>query len=160
MEREVSYSVTIGVTLIGIAALLNIIWFTVVLGKEIQSGSGEKISEINQGITKGYVDDLARYGSGVAIPAAAAHKIFRTYESEIIETACGTNGKVTHLQTEGSCLGDDLSGKVQLELVAVDGGYIAFVHDEECTWASGIDTDPHPEAFEQLKRKYGISTGW
>lgn len=160
MEREVSAAVWLGLALVGVSALLSIIWFTVVMGKEIQEGASGALVSINEDVSVGFIEDLAKGRIDPEMPTATAYKIFKTYEDVIIETACGSNGELTNVLTEGPCMGDDISGKVQLQLVKIDGGYVAFVHSADSTWASGTSTDPDQTGFNELKAKYGIVTGW
>ena len=164
MEREVSSVMQIAVALLGVSALISIIFVTVFLGRGIQEDAGGALIDIKNDISLAYIEDLQRGIVDTEMPSATAHNIFQTYETIIAEISCGHNGEVRHLQTKGSCLQTNLKGRVELEFHKVDSTYIAFVHHEDCTWQTGRDTCNtlgwNSNGFKTLKTKYKITTKW
>jgi len=165
LEREISSTVSLTVSLVSVAALLSIIFYLVAIGGNIEAGASETLSDISTDLSGGYIEDLYLGSVDREMPAATAYNILRIYERVIIESACYT-GSVTHLLTEGPCIGDNLRGRVQLELFKVDGGYIAFVHKDTFTW-SRVDELAKPVAeqenyvgYEYLRSKYNLSFPW
>jgi hypothetical protein len=169
MEREVSESLSIGVTLAAIATLLSVVMFTVYVGNTIKATGGSSLSGISNEISFNYIDSLARGEMDNEMPTATAYNIFKTYDKAIIESADWYTGEITNLMEGDSSLRSHLNGRVQLELLRVDNGaFIALVHNGNCTWKSGTCTcrlrDGAPSevplakdtTFKTLKAKYKL----
>lgn len=162
MDREVSSSVHLGVSLAALAGLLGIVFFTVFMGNQVKEDAGRSLSDIRDQATVNYIRDIASGATDNEMPTASAYNILKTYSDVIQEVACGHDGAVSNLMTEEPCLGDNLTGRVQLELQPINGGstYVAFIHDEDCNWQAGDCTDEDKRGFEYLKQKYNITTKW
>ena len=176
MEREVSISTELAVSLVSLAALLGLVFFFVAQGLFIRDGAGEVITDINESTNVDYVVNLASNGLANEMPAVTAYNILTRYYTTIVESANGVNyatevnnkyfpyleNRITNLQTTGSDLISDLatlSDRVQLELVDVGGGaYVAFIHPKNSLWSSGrIDTTcEYVEPYLKLIEKYNI----
>lgn len=172
MEKEVSESISMGVALMALAALLSIVFFTVYLGNGIKAGAGNQLSDVKNEISIDYVTALASGEVDNDMPTATAYNIFRTYDKVILETGNGYDGTVRTLLSQGSDLHDKLGGRVQLELQEIKGGgaYIAFIHtgpsasfdkgSSTCTWYIGTCTCQVKTGMNSLKTKYSLTTKW
>jgi hypothetical protein len=172
LEKEVSQSVELGVTLMAISILLGLIFFTVYLGNGIKADAGEGLSDVKNEISINYINALAKGEVDNDMPTATAYNIFKTYDKVILETANGYDGTVKILMSQGSDLSNNLSGRVQLELKEVPGGgaYVAFIHTGQklsfdkgfstCTWYVGTCTCQDKTGFTAVKSKYKVITTW
>jgi hypothetical protein len=157
MEREISSSVSLAVSMSALAALLGIVFFTVMIGNGVKEDLGTSLNKVQQDISVNYIKDLANREIDNEMPASTAYNILTMYNNVVIESACGRTGVVTNLMTQEPCLKGNLVGRVSLELVPVNGGaYIAFVHDGSSNWIKGNDTDPYKSIYATLRAKYGL----
>jgi hypothetical protein len=162
LEREVSSTVSLGGSLVALAALLGLVFFMVFMGNGVREDAGQALSGIRDQATVNYIRDIASGATDNEMPAATAYNILKTYSDVIEEAACGYDGTVSNLMTEDPCIGNNLTGRVQLELQPINGGstYVAFIHGVDCNWREGVCSDPNRSGFEKLKQKYNITTKW
>lgn len=146
MEREVSMTTEITVTIMSVAALLGIVAFLVLIGKGIQSDASEKMVDINDNVGYDYVVSLAKNGTDNEMPAVTAYNILTKYGDYITWSAnltvdsleaqnthaCKTAraegysdadylcSGIRNLQIHGSDIADSMKGRVQLELIPVE----------------------------------------
>lgn len=156
MEKEVAEGANVTIALVSIAALIGIIVFTVYIGGVIREDSGEVLTDIRDEMSVDFIYRLSAGGVDNEMPAATAYNILKTYDKIITEVACGFDGEVSHIMTEDPCVGNRLTGRVQLEVIEVDGAYLAFIHEEDCNWHVGDETCSVQSGFNELKSKYGL----
>lgn len=165
MERELSSTMAITVSLIAVTALLSIVFLTLSIGGTVQEGASRSLTDVSHNLSMGYIEDLYLGVVDREMPMATAYNILRTYEDVILESAC-YNGEVTNLLTQGPCTGSNIRGKVQLELFKVNGGYVAFVHTDKFTWNRAEELAKTPSerevwyGYEALRKKYGLTFDW
>lgn len=156
MEKEISSAVEITVALIGLAAFLAVVLFTVHLGWDIKDDAGVFASDVRDDLT---TNALLRFSSGEydnEMPTATAYSILKRYDNVIAEYACGIDGRIVNPLIEEPCLRDHLHGRVQLEVHDVYGTLVAFIHEEDCNWKVSDCTCRYKDVISNLKAKYGI----
>lgn len=127
MERELSISVELVVTILAITVVISILMFTVIVGNEVKEDSSEALSDVRDSISIEYVEDLDKGRVDSNMPAATAYNILSMYSSVIGYEASGFDNKVRDLKSEDSVLKNNLKGRVQLDIVDTPTGYVAFI---------------------------------
>lgn len=74
MEREVSSALSIGITLIAIAALISIVWVTVIIGNSVSVNAYNEGSKIQSKIQSSQLNSI-RYEEEIVVPKAAAYNL-------------------------------------------------------------------------------------
>lgn len=129
MEREVSSMATLMVGILAIAAVIGIMMFTVVIGRDVQEDANEGITDVKDSISIDYVKELASGHIDSNMPAATAYNILKMYDTVIIEEASEYDDTVRNLRVKGSVLESRLSGRVNLKIKETKNGqYMAFVY--------------------------------
>lgn len=129
LEREISMTVWLAVSLVLISAVIFLVVGTVYIGQSIETSSASAIGGVSQTMTSGYVADLANGSVSPIMSAPAALNILMMFSNQITYEANGYDGIVRNIQTQGSVLSQHLNGNVDLVIVPVPGGtYVAFVH--------------------------------
>lgn len=82
MEREVSSALSIGITLIAVAALISIVWVTVLIGNNIKVSAYNEGSELQSRIQSSQLSSL-KYIEGTVMPKAAIYNLL-TQENQYI----------------------------------------------------------------------------
>lgn len=82
MEREVSSALSIGITLIAIAALISIVWVTVMIGNSVKVDAYNEGAEIQSKIQSSQLSSI-KYVEGIVIPKAAAYNLL-TQENQYV----------------------------------------------------------------------------
>lgn len=158
MEQEVSHATHIAAGLILLAAFISIVMVTVYLGRDIEAFATDSISQIADDTSVAYFQDLI-YGDTV-LPTAAAYALIQQNLGYVKDVKCnvcghdylvqtGTNANGHPIMTPsndnpGYCLKSHLTGKVSVEVtVDSDSLYTLKVHEEDCTWQSGVCTCTH-----------------
>lgn len=156
MEKEVSSMVDLMVGLIAVSAVLGMVTFTVLLGRNIMSDVIGTASNIDGMISVGFIEDLAKGEIDNEMPTATAFNVLTTYDNAIGVTGCGVCGAERELITQRTCLSDHMTGRVQLEVLGYDGKYISLIHKGDCNWYVGACTCPSGSIFNTIKQKHGF----
>lgn len=139
MEREISITIEIAVTLIALSALLGIVFFTVFMGKDMSNSVSLEASDMITVAEEGGIEELT--SQNTILPAAAAYSLIRTKNSVIGDYNCNIGHTVRNVVLSGGespCILKHLTGKVSLEMDLLDTGwYKVTVHYVNCTWSSG-----------------------
>ena len=151
MENEVSNSVSVAVSLIGIGALLVIVAWVVMLGQDMEGRVVEKVADVKSNVTVQYIDDLVSGRVDNEMPSAAAFNILTTYEKVISSTICGICGEEVDLLTGSSCIGKHMNGRVQLEVIEKDKVYNVIIHKGDCNWKVGNCTCANRVALDKFR---------
>ena len=156
MEKEVSSIVDLMVGLIAVSAVLGIVTFTVLIGRDVMSDVISTASSIDSMVSMGFIEDLAKGEVDNEMPTATAFNVLTTYDNAIGVTGCGVCGEERELITQRTCLSDHMSNRVQLEVLGSDGKYISLIHEGDCNWFVGACTCTHSNIFSGIKLKYGF----
>lgn len=141
MEQEVSGVVKLGVALIAMAALINIVWYTVKLGGDIKLGAFNEGVEIASAVENSTLASL-RGTESTVMPKASAYALLEQSSSGISKMVY--NGRnITYsgnkwvddveLEEHDSVAGflaSDITGKVKVKVA----------HDDIGTYVVTIDT--------------------
>lgn len=156
MEKELSNTVDISVVLIALSVFLAIVLSTVAIGMSIREKAATSLTDMKDDLTVSYVSSLANGITDSEMPTATAYNILRTYNTVIVESVNSMTGKTVNLMMEDSDLQNDLSGRVQLEVIKTpSGAYIAIIHDKDCNYRGGSSCG-NATAVNALKTKYNV----
>lgn len=141
MEQEVSGVVKLGIALIAMAALINIVWYTVKLGGDIKLGAFNEGVEIASAVENSTLASL-RGTESTVMPKASAYALLEQSSSGISKMVY--NGRnITYVGNKwvddvdfeehdsvAGFLATDITGKVRLKVA----------HDDIGTYIVTIDT--------------------
>lgn len=141
MEQEVSGVVKLGIALIAMAALINIVWYTVKLGGDIKLGAFNEGVEIASAVENSTLASL-RGTESTVMPKASAYALLEQSSSGISKMVY--NGRnITYVGNKwvddvdfeehdsvAGFLAADITGKVRLKVA----------HDNIGTYVVTIDT--------------------
>lgn len=141
MEQEVSGVVKLGIALIAMAALINIVWYTVKLGGDIKLGAFNEGVEIASAVENSTLASL-RCTESTVMPKASAYALLEQSSSGISKMVY--NGRnITYSGNKwvddvdfdehdsvAGFLAEDITGKVRLKVA----------HDNIGTYVVTIDT--------------------
>lgn len=168
MEREVSAATGITITLVVLSVLLSMIFYTVSFGYDMKNRAAVGIADIRGSLSSNYIRSLMIGETDNDMPAATAYNILRKYDDSILEVADLITGEIDVPMIEEPSIHTYLTGRVQLEIIEVNGGsYIAIIHNgsdrvindvtyHACTWKQGVCTCPHKDIVAGFKSKYGV----
>lgn len=134
-------AVEIGASLMALAALISIIWFTIYLGNDMADNVTIEASELTNEITVGELEGLCNEEN--IMPAASVYGLVRMYNTYVPEFVCMfCDNDVNLVQDISSntapCILNHLSGKVNLEVERTEYGWYKFiVHYADCNWFYG-----------------------
>lgn len=141
MEKEVSHAVEIGVTLVIMAAVIGIIFFTVFMGDSVKNDAFTFAVDTKTTVESAAIEDLYK-AEQTDMPTATAYNILRRYSNSISAfycTYCVSKGEALHDEitnlsiSDNNCLARHLQGKVKLCVYRNgEGQYCVFVHDVNC----------------------------
>lgn len=135
MEKEISLSLQIGVTLMVLSAVISLVAFTIHLGNDFKTETYQTGSRILTDLDEGYLPDMV--GDDNNIPMATAYNLMRTYGRRITSLDCRVPecnhvGEPQNLVYDTPCLinhSGGLSGRVNLEVSnPYEGEYHIIVH--------------------------------
>lgn len=139
MEREISISVTIGVSLIAMAALLWIVIFTVQIGNEVKNSAIESGVDLQAALKTGQIESMSV--ENIVLPAAAAYQFLEINYRVIDSSVCMICGKTYGAGQAGRCFLDHLTGKVSLQIIKLGSEkYQVIIHKPDCNWELGSCT--------------------
>lgn len=127
MEREVSLAMEIGVSLFVLAIVINLIWFTVIMGKDFANSKIETANDIVNTVEVGELSELSEVER--EMPTASVYNIIRTYGPYIVELKCNhpdhTDGPlITYISAgETPCILGHLHGKPIVKVVKTEYGW-------------------------------------
>lgn len=142
MEKEVSNTVELAVTLVVISIVLGLVFFTVTLGESLRVGAHEFAVDTKTTTSEFALEELVD-NEVTEMPAATAYTILRKYSNSIDCFGCyycaATEGKeLNEVETNLSnidsiCLVSHLSGKVKvLAYKNGEGVYRVYIHSINC----------------------------
>lgn len=82
MEREVSSVARLGVMLVAIAALLSIVWVTIMMGNQISGGAYEEAAKLQANLEQTQLKSLNNKDA-IAIPKAAIYNLLAQSSANI-----------------------------------------------------------------------------
>lgn len=168
MEREVSATAGITITLVALSVLLSLVLYSVSIGFDMKNRAADGLMDIRNSLSAHYIRSLMIGETDNDMPAATAYNILRKYDDSILEVADLITGEIDVPMVEEPGIHSYLTGRVQLEIIEVTGGsYIAIIHNgsertingvtyHACTWKQGVCICPHKEIADDFKRKYGV----
>lgn len=122
MEREVSLAMEIGVSLFVLAIVINLIWFTVIMGKDFANSKIETANDIVNTVEVGELSELSEVER--EMPTASVYNIIRTYGPYIVELYCDKCDKTTYISAgETPCILEHLHGKPIVKVVKTEYGW-------------------------------------
>lgn len=142
MEKEVSHTIEIAVTLIVMSIVIGIILFTVTIGGGLRAESHEFATETKSTVEYAGLEELVSAEETV-MPASTAYSLIRRYSNSISEYYCfrcnqvnyftGYEGYTNLHTTDNICLATHLKGKVSLKVSKNgEGQYCVYVHSINC----------------------------
>lgn len=140
MEREISSTLEIAVTMIALSVLIFIIWFTVFLGKDVANNASHTASDLVATSEAGQLQEMTNYNN--IMPASAAYSILRTNVDIIGDYNCYLHGTpVENMELNNNvspCILKHLTGKVSMGVEYVETGWYRIeIHHMNCEWFDG-----------------------
>ena len=141
MEKEVSLSLQIGVTLLVLSIVISLVAFTVHIGNDMKADAYESGNRMLVEIDEGYLQDMV--GQENYIPSATAYNLMRTFSRHIPHVECEvpectyTGAEPQNLVYETPCLihhRGGLTGKVSLEVTNPDNGIYHIIIHPDNSW--------------------------
>ena len=126
MHKEISMAVDLGVSMIALAAIIGIIWFSVIMGKDVATSASMEASEILYASQVATLEDLYQNGE-TEMPIAAAYNILRTYGSYIPRFYCYKCKSSSEIDKNAQ----DLTKRIPCVLNHLDCGRIFFYIDKD-----------------------------
>lgn len=96
MEREVSSAMSIGITLVALAALISVIWVTVLIGNSVKVDAYNEANDIASNIASSQMYSI-KYKEDIVMPKAAAYSLLTlesNYVSELKYTDISGNSSI------------------------------------------------------------------
>lgn len=152
-----SISVSITVALLVTGAVLALVFFTVFLGNEIKTGISDYFGDSLNDMNSGILHDLASGISDYNMPSATAYNILKLHERVFTEVYDLRTGEVKDILREDLNLRENLTGRLDLEVINIEGRYYAFIHDEVCEWDTGSCTCGHSHLWFDFRSYYGLN---
>lgn len=92
MEREVSDSIKISITLLLMAALISIVWFTVRIGNNIKNDTFESSSNLAANMESSQLNSI-KYKEGLVVPKVSVYNLINQESSVVTKVIYITSTK-------------------------------------------------------------------
>lgn len=128
MEKEVSHSVEIAVTLVILSVVISFVFYTVVVGNMVKEDGYDFAHRLQVNTSETFLADMV--GKDNIMPTATAYNILKTYGAIIPQYRCNISNENLDLTKDQVCLVTHLTGKVSLDVVKLaEGSYSVTVNE-------------------------------